>query len=145
MQTGEKLLVLVDYYPKFPVIEISKNTDSRTVINRLDSVFSLFGFPQDITTDNGPPWNSYEIKKYFEDRNMNHIRITPLLPRSNGQAERFMRMIKKTIQDAINQQVNWREALKYMLLNYRNTSHPATNEKPSTLFYGREINAVHRK
>ena len=30
LQTGEKLLVLVDYYSKFPVIEISKNTDSRS-------------------------------------------------------------------------------------------------------------------
>ena len=30
LQTGEKLLLLVDYYSKFPVIEISKNTDSRS-------------------------------------------------------------------------------------------------------------------
>ena len=32
-----------------------------------------FYVPKDITTDNGPPWDSYEIKKFFEDRIIKHI------------------------------------------------------------------------
>jgi len=105
LPTGEKLLVITDLYSKFPIIEVLRSTKLQTVGERFDNLFSLFGFSKKILTDNGPPWDSYDFKRFLEQRNIKH--------HSN----------------------DWKQPL-----HYRNTVHPATNEKPAKLFLNRETN-----
>ena len=140
LPTGEKLLVVIDMFSKFPIVEIMKSTTGETVSNRLDNLFSLFGYPCRIKTDNGPPWDSVELSEFFKLRNIKHERSIPLWPRSNGQAESFMKVINKSVRHSITSKGTWKNSLKATLLNYRNCVHPATNETPSKLFYGRETN-----
>ena len=89
-------------------------------------------------TDNGPPWNSAEIKQYFKSRGIKHKKITPLWPRANGLTERFMQNINKCIRTAIAENKNWRDQLRNMLINYRNTPHTTTGYQPSELFFNRK-------
>ena len=44
-------------------------------------MFSIYGYPDRIRGDNGPPFKSHEIKEYFRQRGIHHKRITPLWPR----------------------------------------------------------------
>jgi Integrase core domain. len=131
LPTGEKLLVITDLYSKFPIIEVLRSTKLQTVGERFDDLFSLFGFSKKILTDNGPPWDSYDFKRFLEQRNIKHELSIPLSPRSNGRVERFMPSITKTVQHSND----WKQPL-----HYRNTVHPATNEKPAKLFLNRETN-----
>lgn len=64
--TGEILLVLIDGYSKFPEVEIMKSTQAKSVIRQLDKIFARHGIPDQITPDNGPPFNSDELKTYVE-------------------------------------------------------------------------------
>ena len=52
---GIYLLVVIDDYSRFPVVEILSSTYARTVIPRLDRIFSEYGVPDVVRTDNGPP------------------------------------------------------------------------------------------
>ena len=88
-------------------------------------------------TDNGPPWNSKDIKLFFKARGIRHKRITPLWPRANGLTERFMQNINKCIRTSITSKTNWKENLQIMLMNYRNTPHHTTVIAPSTLYFNR--------
>ena len=51
--TGETLLILVDYYSRFPFVEILKSTTSATIISKLFEIFSVHGLPGTFTSDNG--------------------------------------------------------------------------------------------
>ena len=140
LPTGEKLLVITDLYSRFPFIEFMKNTDANNVIIRLEQLFTTYGYASRVRSDNGPPYNSSTLKSYFENHNIEHIKITPLHPKANGCVEKFMQVINKSIKTAVYEQQNWRKALNITLLNYRTAAHATTEKSPALLFFGREIN-----
>ena len=142
--TGETLLILVDYYSRFPFVEILKSTTSATIISKLFKIFSVHGLPETLTSDNGGQFTSNEMESFLKINGSTHTRTTPLWPQANGQVERLNRVIKKAIQAAINEGRNWKHELDTFLLSYRNTPHCTTYETPSLIIFSRTVrlNAV---
>ncbi|KAK3751933.1 hypothetical protein QZH41_013886, partial [Actinostola sp. cb2023] len=101
LPTGDYLLVLIDDYSRFPMVEIIKSTSSRTVIPCLDKIFSEYGIPEMLRSDNGPPFNGNAFREFANYLGFLHRKITPYWPRANGEAERFMRTIKKAVNAAL--------------------------------------------
>ena len=93
LPTGELLLVIIDEYSRFPVVEIVRSTSANTVIPVLDKVLSTFGVPNVLKSDNGPPFNSAQFDSYAAHMGFKHRKITPVWPKANAEAERFMRNI----------------------------------------------------
>ena len=58
LPSGEYLLVIIDDYSRFPVVELVRSTSANTVIPVLDKVLSTFGTPDILKSDNGAPFNS---------------------------------------------------------------------------------------
>ena len=65
-----------------------------------NKIFAEFGVPETVCSDNGPPFNSKEFKEFAQRVGFSHHRVTPLWPRANGEVERFMRTLKKSIEAA---------------------------------------------
>jgi len=139
LPTGEYLLVLYDEYSRFPVVEIINSTSAFTVIPVLDRIFALLGIPDQLKTDNGPPWSSIELKKYADYLGFIHHRITPLWPESDGFVERFMKTLSKVLRTAKIEEKNWKQELFTFLRAYRNTPHASTNKTPSELLLHRNV------
>jgi hypothetical protein len=55
LPTGEYLLVLVDEYSRYPFAEVVKSTAMKDILTVRKKIFSIFGFPETIKSDNGPP------------------------------------------------------------------------------------------
>lgn len=55
-------LLKVDYYSKWPEIMILKDLSSLQVINSLKSIFSKYGIPDELISDNGPQYASKECR-----------------------------------------------------------------------------------
>ena len=72
-------MVIMDDYSRFPLVEIKHSLKAETVTKRLDTIFSIFGIPEEIRTDNGPPFNSSNFKEFSEHLGFHHRKITPLL------------------------------------------------------------------
>lgn len=136
---GDYILVIIDEHSRFPIAELVKTTSATNAINVMERIFSMFGLPQSIKSDNGPPFQSRELKEYFQNMGINHRRITPVWPRANGTAERFMRTIEKTIRAAHVNGQSWQKGIQMFLLNYRNSIHSTTGRTPSELLFGREL------
>ena len=136
---GSQILVVTDEYSRYVVVEILQNITARTVIPKLDKIFSEFGIPQSIKTDNGPPFSSHEFSAYLNHMGIKHRKITPLWPRANAETERFMRTIKKTIKSAIAQKKCWLQEMYRFLLSYRATPHCTTGKPPAELLFGRNL------
>ena len=99
---------------------------SRTVIPSLDKILSENDIPHEIRTDNGPPFYSKDFNLLADYLGFKHRKVTPYWPRTNGEAERFMRTVKKAIKAALVEEKNWKQISKF-LRNYRATPHASTD------------------
>ena len=139
LQNGKYLLVVTDKYSRYVVVDILDSISTTSVIPRLDKIFAEFGLPVSLKTDNGPPFNSHEFKTYTSITEFRHRRITLLWPQANGETERFMRTVKKSIKAALNKGRSWKQELLKFLLDYRTTPHCTTGAPPATILFGRTI------
>ncbi|XP_019628685.1 PREDICTED: uncharacterized protein K02A2.6-like [Branchiostoma belcheri] len=99
----------------------------------------MFGIPKVLKTDNGPPWTSTEMKSFARYMGLHHRKITPYWPCANGTAERFMRVLGKTVRTAVIEQKSWKQEVHKMLRNYRATPHSTTGYPPATLLFQRDM------
>ncbi|XP_062610353.1 uncharacterized protein K02A2.6-like [Saccostrea cucullata] len=137
--SGSYLMVVVDDYSRYPVVEILTKLTAKAVIPKLDNVFALFGIPDVVKTDNGPPFNGLLFKEFAKHLGFQHRKITPLWPQANGEAERFMKTIGKAIRAAHAEQRSWKQELYCFLRNYRATPHATTSTTPAELLLGRKL------
>ena len=93
-------MVIIDDYSRYPIDERLTSLNTETVIPRLQSVFSLFGYVSRVRTDNGPPFNSHAFTEFAEQSGFIHRKITPLHPVANP-VERFMQQLQKTIKTSV--------------------------------------------
>ncbi|PFX30057.1 Retrovirus-related Pol polyprotein [Stylophora pistillata] len=99
----EYLPLITDDYSTYPVVEIVKSTAATTVIPKLDKVFSEFGIPDLVKSDNGSSFNGRKWSYVI------------------GEVERFVRTVKKVIKTARLEHKSYKQELSRMLRNYRAT------------------------
>lgn len=124
---------------RFPEVEILTSTSARATIPKLDAIFSRQGIPDIVKSDNGPPFNGAEFKSYAEQLGFHHRKITPLWPKANGEAERFMSTIGNSIRSAFLEKKNWKQEMYKFLRQYRATPHSTTGISPSEALNGRKL------
>ena len=116
------------------VIKVNSTTSKKT-IEELRKLFSQFGLPLVIVSDNGPQFVSKEFENFIRQNGMKHVLIPAYHPASNGQAEslvgKFMKKMILSNPDIMFNVSNW-------LLGYRNTIHPSTGKEPSLAMSGRK-------
>ena len=146
LPTGEYLLVIVDEYSRFPVVEIVHSTSVKTTITLLDKVFSQFGVPYVVKCDNGPPFNGNEFAQFAKYLRFRHRKITPLWPQANAQAERINRPLMKATRAELRVQGrSWRQELNKFLRNYRMTPHVSMKCAPAKLMLALTMRLNFRK
>ncbi|XP_060576206.1 uncharacterized protein K02A2.6-like [Ruditapes philippinarum] len=113
---GEYILVVIDYYSRYPEVEIMKLITSRCIIQRLMKIFATHGLPSVIKTDNAPNMVSQEITNFFTANGIKHQRVTPYYPQAAGLVENFNKTIAKCVKTANNGKKNWRtEIYKFLM------------------------------
>ena len=129
LPTKEYLLVVIDRYSRFPEVEVVHSTKASAVIPKLDKMFAVHGIPDILISDNGPPFNGTDYKRYLETLGITPKFSTPLWPQGNAQAERFMKIQNRP----------WKQELSRFLLQYRTTPHSCTGVPPSELLFNRTV------
>ena len=135
----EKLLSIIDLYSRFSFIEIMKTATTVKVIEQLGNLFSIYGYPEKLRHDNGPPFSSHEFKQYLRDLNITDTAITPEHPQSNTVIENFKRLLNKCLRVAKVQNSPWQNEFRKMLLNCRYSVYSTKNVSPTQLFFNYEL------
>ena len=94
---GHYYLLIVDYYSKFIAVENLQNPQSETVINKCKKVFSQFGIPKELITDNDLEFSSHKFRSFSKTWDILHKTISPHYHQSNGLAERSIQTFKRTL------------------------------------------------
>ena len=85
---GKMYLVLIDAHSKWIEIFPTNSCTTATVIDHLHTVFSQFGIPETILSDNGSCFVSEEFASFLVGNGIKHITSAPYHPASNGLAKR---------------------------------------------------------
>ena len=93
---GSEYLVIVDYYSKMPIVRKmpTSQCNSAKMITVLKELFAEHGIPEEIRSDNGPQFASHLFAEFTKDWNIKHSTSSPRNPRSNGQAESAVKIVK---------------------------------------------------
>ena len=78
-------------------------------------------------------------REFAQTLGFKHRKVTPLWPRPNGQVERFMRTIKKSVAAAKEEGKPWKTELFQLLRNYLSTPHSSTGIAPVTALFNRPM------
>ncbi|XP_014666346.1 PREDICTED: uncharacterized protein K02A2.6-like [Priapulus caudatus] len=139
LPSNDLLLVVTDDYSRFPEVEIVSSTSAAVVIPKLDAIFSRQGVPEVVRSDNGPPFQGSDFADFAADMGFTHRRVTPLWPQANGQVERFMDTVMKSIRAAHLEGKLWKRELLRFLRQYRATPHTTTGVAPAEALYRRRF------
>lgn len=95
--------------------------------------------PVVVVSDNGTSLVSAEFKEFLESNDIKQITTAPYHPSSNGQAERYVKIIKDGIKKTVNEKGNLQAKLANFLMFYRRAPHTTTNASPAELMFNRNI------
>nr|XP_037279754.1 uncharacterized protein K02A2.6-like [Rhipicephalus microplus] len=133
------VIVIGDYFSRWPEIAFCSDTTSRTVINFLLAVFARKGYPTELVSDHGRQFTSSEFECFLADRGIKHFFSAVYHPQANGLVERFNRVLQSYIQLALLEQRPIKTTVIEYLGIYRATPHSATGISPAVLLHGRHM------
>lgn len=136
-------LFVIDAFSKWPEIIKTESTTSTQTIKILTTLFSRFGTPEQIVSDNGRQFVSEQFQSYCNSNGIEHLQTSPYTPMSNGQAERFVDTFKRSIKKMENER-NLDENIQIFLFNYRSTPNEnlSSNKSPAEVFLGRKLRTM---
>ena len=100
-------LVVGDYFSKFLIVRKLPNSSTHVVIKELGMIFTEFGRPFVLKSDNGPCYSSREFQNFLNLYQVQHITSSPHYPQSNGFAEALMGISKKLMEKAVKDGKPW--------------------------------------
>lgn len=129
-------LIIADYYTKFPVIKkLPHPAPSSIVVDKTKEVFSEFGIPDKIVSDNGPHFASQTYSEFAKQWQFNHVTTSPRRPQGNGFIERQIQTIKGILKKA--KQSNTDPYLA--ILHWRSTPITTKLGSPAQLLMSRQF------
>ena len=75
-------LVVIDAHSKWPEVWPMGSTTAEETIGVMKHLFSLYGLPDQVVSDNGPQFASTEFQEFLRQHGVKHYRSAPL-PSSN--------------------------------------------------------------
>ncbi|KAM7298142.1 uncharacterized protein ISCGN_018766 [Ixodes scapularis] len=133
---GFMLLVVVDSHTKKIEAVPMKSANGVTTVEALRTVFSTFGLPETIVSDNGPQFTCEEFGKFLRLNNIVHLRTAPYHTQSNGLAKRAVHTVKQGLKK--NKQGSLQTRLARGLHRYRRTP-SAGGKTPAMQLMGYEL------
>ena len=115
------------------------STTSQRTIEVLSTYFARYGLPEQLVSDNGPQFTSYEFETFTQQQGIKHIKSAPYHPSTNGLAERFVQTFKNAMKASEADGQSLITRLNVFLSKYRTTPHATTGLTPSELFLQRKV------
>ena len=130
---GNSYVLICDYFSKFPFLYRVK-TSFWSLRDHLIDLFSIEGYPDEIVSDNGPPFQSKEFAKFLSGLGIKHTTSSPGYPRSNGFIEWHIQTVKNMLSKSSNTQ-----SFQEVLADLRTTRIGTGLPSPAEILHGRNL------
>ena len=110
----------------------------KSIIKKLKRHFSSQGIPNELFSDNGPPFNSLEFNEFAQQYESELRKSSPNYPQSNGRVENAVKTAKQLLKKSISAGHNF-----YLtLLDWRNTPSEGLDSSPAQRLLGRRTRTL---
>ena len=138
---GSMWLLAMDAHSKWPsVIRLANYPTTEITIAGLDALFTIWGLPKTLVSDNGPQFASADFANWCRSNGIVHMTSAPFHPSSNGEAELLVGVFKRAMQrSVVDEGLEKDQAARAFLREYRSTPHSTTGRTPAELMLGRQF------
>ena len=130
---GNSYVLICDYFSKFPFLYRAK-TSFWSLRDHLIDLFSIEGYPDEIVSDNGPPFQSKGLAKFLFGLGIRHTTLSPGYPCSNGFIEQHIQTVKNMLSKSSN---TW--SFQQVLADLRTTCIGTGLPSPAEILHGRNL------
>ena len=132
---GRLYILICDYFIKFPFLFQTKTMSFANLKDHLQELFSVEGTPDEVMSDNGPPFNGKEFSSFLTGLGIRHTTSSPNYPWSNGFIERQIQTVKRLMEKAISMGRSFEEALTHLKAQPLRDGLPS----PAEILHGRSL------
>ena len=134
------ILTIVDHFSKWAeAVSLSNHTAPIVAKALMTHVFTKYGAPKQLLSDQGPEFESNLFKELLKWMEIDKIRCSPYRPSTNAVCERFHRTLNSMLGKVVKEsERDWDEKLPQVMAAYRASPHSSTGFTPNHLFLGRE-------
>ena len=133
------LLVIQDYFTKWAEAIPMPNQTAECIAGILIDLFSRFGIPEILHSDQGANFESTMIQRVCAAFGVLKSRTTAYHPQGDGMVERFNRTLLQLLRCYTDQNdIDWEGNLPLVLYAYRTASNASTGFSPFVLMMGRD-------
>jgi hypothetical protein len=134
-------LIAMDYFTKCPEVHTIPHQEASTIAKALVThVFSRFGVPRELHSDQRRNFRSCLIQEDLQCLGVSKTPTTPLHPQMDGMVERYIKTVEKHLWKVVaSDQRDWDAKLPIFLLVYRASTHDPTGLTAARLVFGREL------
>ena len=136
-RNNQYLLVIQDYFTKWAEAIPIPDQSARRITKELITVFSHYGLPDILHSDQGRNFESSILRQTLEAFGVKKTRTTAYHPQGDGMVERFNRSLLQLLRAYVEHQTDWEQYLPYVLFAYRSAIHTSTGVSPFELMFGR--------
>ena len=133
------ILTVMDFSSRYPEAFPMRKVDAPSVCDNLIQLFSRFGLPQQLLSDNGSNFVSRVTEGLLDRLGVHHIKCSPYRPQTNGMIERWHSVLKRMLGKLENTEAEWDRLLPLVLFAYRDTPHSSTGYTPFQMIFGRNV------
>ncbi|GJZ53504.1 reverse transcriptase domain-containing protein [Tanacetum coccineum] len=132
------ILVAVDYLSKWVEAKALPTNDARVVVKFLKSLFSRFGAPRAIISDQGTYFCNDKFARVMSKYGVTHRLSTPYHPQTSGQVEVTNRGLKRILERTVGEnRASWSDKLDDALWAFRTAYKTPIGCTPYKLVYGK--------
>lgn len=132
------IIMIIDSFSKYLFCRKTRTTNSKEMCENLKDLFSLFGVPKRLISDNGKCFISKDFQNFCLQYQVKHVLTAVASPRSNGQIERYNRTLLDAINTSIEDEKDWNNILPDIVWGMNNTVNSSTGFTPHKLMFGLE-------
>jgi len=131
------ILTCMDLATHYPESIALKQHTAEVVANALSQIFSHFGFPEEILSDQGTEFTSELTQLFTYQFGITQICCSPYHPETNGSCEHFHRTLKSMLRAMVdNFSDSWCECLPWALFAYQEIPVETLGFSPFEMMYG---------
>jgi transposase InsO family protein len=140
VQRAGNVLIIVDAYSGWIEAFPCKDRSTASVISSLRTVFTRFGTPELLVSDNAPEFMSDQLRFWLQANGIRKMESPTYYPQANGAAERAVQTVKRALRawDERIIHADFVPFLQRVLLHHR-VSSQARGKSPAELVFGRKI------
>ena len=134
------ILVATDYFKKWIEAIPTKNDTHKFIINFLEGIITIFGFPSRLVADNATAFKATPLVNFCEDYGIQLTHSTTYYPQGIGLAKPSNKSLVRIITKLLEQSKKaWDSKLKFSLWADRVTIKESINTSPFKMFYGIDV------